>query len=108
LNFRGPVNADHVRVPDYPKPRTAMTLCAWVWADARPTWATILKNWPAPATAQFHLGLENTSGDLSNYLIQQGGTQLGPVQEGAALPLGSWQHVALVCDGSTMRLYRNG
>ncbi len=108
LNFRGPANADHVRVPNYPKPRTNMTLSAWVWADARPQWATIVKNWQTPGTAQFHFGLQDTGGDLSNYLIQQGGTQLGPVQEGVALPLGAWQHVALVCDGGTMRLYHNG
>jgi hypothetical protein len=32
------------------------------------------------------------------------------VREGTAtpLPLSSWQHVALVCDGQNMRLYRNG
>src|SRR5262245_8370112 len=38
LNFRGPANGDHVRVPNYPKPRGHMTISAWVWADARPTW----------------------------------------------------------------------
>src|SRR3954447_14138458 len=45
LNFRGPANADYVRVTNYPKPTTGMTASAWVWADARPTWASILKNW---------------------------------------------------------------
>jgi hypothetical protein len=108
LNFRGPADRDFVFVPNYPKPGTQMTLCAWVWADARPQWASIAKNWPTETTAQFHFGLQDTSGDLSNYLIQQGGARLGPVQEGTPLPLGSWQHVALVCDGGMMRLYRNG
>ena len=108
LQLRGPSYGDHVRVPNYPKPGTNLTLCAWVWADARPQWASIAKNWPTEGVAQFHLGLQDTAGDLSNYLIQQGGTRVGPVEEGTALPLGSWQHVALVCDGSMMRLYRNG
>jgi hypothetical protein len=109
LNFRGPVNGDYVVVPNYPKPNATLTVCAWVWADSRTTWATIVKNWPSLA-AQFHFGLNYTQGDLSNYLIPQGGGQLGPVREGAGspLPLGSWQHVALVCDGRTMQLYRNG
>ncbi|MBI5385210.1 MAG: lamin tail domain-containing protein [Verrucomicrobia bacterium] len=108
LNFRGPASGDHVRVPNCPKPSSALTIAAWVWAEARPPWATIVKNWPTEAAAQFHFGLQDTAGDLSNYLIQQGGVRIGPVQEGTALPLASWQHVALVCDGSMMRLYRNG
>ena len=109
LGFRGAGPNDYVNVPNYPKPGSTMTISAWVWADSRPTWATIIKNWPG-SQQQFHFGLENTSGDLSNYLIQQGGGQLGPVREGAGspIPLGSWQHVALVCDGRNMRLYRNG
>jgi hypothetical protein len=47
---------------------------------------------------------------LSNYLIQQDGGFVGPVREGlgSPFPLNSWQHVALVCDGQFMRLYRNG
>src|SRR5258705_4517921 len=44
LNFRGPGNGDYVRVPNYPKATTSMTVSAWVWADARPTWASIVKN----------------------------------------------------------------
>ena len=109
LNFRGPANGDYVVVPNYPKPAATMTITAWVWANARPQWATIAKNWPSTAS-QFHFGLNDTQGDLSNYLIQQGGSQLGPVREGAGapLPLSSWQHVALVCDGSKMQIYRNG
>jgi hypothetical protein len=110
LNFRGPAAGDYVVVPDYPKPGSTLTISAWVWAESLPTWATILKNWQTEPTAQFHFGLNDAQGDLSNYLIQQGGTFVGPVREGAnaPLPLASWQHVALVCDGSAMRLYRNG
>jgi large repetitive protein len=109
LNFRGPANADYAVVPNYPKPTATLTITAWVWANARSQWATVVKNWPSTAS-QFHFGLNDTQGDLSNYLIQQNGTQLGPVREGAGtpLPLNSWQHVALVCDGSKMQIYRNG
>lgn len=109
LSFRGPAGADYVLVPNYPKPTATLTLCAWVWANARTTWATIAKNWPSTAS-QFHFGLNDVQGDLSNYLMPQGAGQVGPVREGASspLPLGSWQHVALVCDGRAMQLYRNG
>ena len=27
---------------------------------------------------------------------------------GTPIPLNTWEHVALVCDGQNMRLYRNG
>ncbi len=109
LRFWGAGSNTHVFVTNYSKPSVTMTIAAWVWADSRPTWATIIKNWPASAQ-QFHFGLDNATGDLSNYLIQQGGAQVGPVREGTStpLPLNSWQHVALVCDGANMRLYRNG
>src|SRR5688572_20196695 len=71
LNFRGPANGDYVRVPNYPKPTTGMTVSAWVWADARPTWATIVKNWGSSAAGQFHFGLQDTAGDLSNFIKTQ-------------------------------------
>src|ERR1044071_1533636 len=67
LNFRGPASGDYVRVPNYPKPTTAMTVSAWVWADGRPTWASIVKNWGGALAGQFHFGLQDTGGDLSNF-----------------------------------------
>jgi hypothetical protein len=86
-----------------------MSASAWVWADARPTWATIVKNWGGGTGGQFHFGLENTFGDLSNY-IQAQGSGAPTTREGAATPLptNSWQHVAFSADGTTMRIYRNG
>ena len=107
LSFRGSGYSDYIFVTNYPKPCSSMTISAWVWADARPTWATIIKNWPS-ANGQFHFGLQDTAGDLSNFLYEQGGVAIGPVRENSVFPLGSWQHVATVCDGQTMRLYRNG
>lgn len=110
LRFGGPASLQYVTVPDYPKPSSTLTITAWVLAEARPTWATLVKNWQTVPGGQFHFGLDNTAGDLSNYLQPANGTQVGPVREGAGapLPLGTWQHVALVCDGQNMRLYRNG
>src|SRR5687767_8691238 len=107
LNFRGPANGDYVRVPNYPKPTTGITVSAWVWADARPTWATIMKNWGSSAAGQFHFGLQDTAGDLSNFIKTQAGATPN-ARENSALPLASWQHVAFTADGAMMRLYRNG
>ena len=110
LNFRGPAGLDWVLVSDYPKPTDKMTVALWVWANSRPTWASFVKNWGSSSSGQFHFGLNAGDGDISNYLVQQGGTTAGPAREGASnpFPLGSWQHVAFVCDGTRMRLYRNG
>jgi CotH kinase protein/Concanavalin A-like lectin/glucanases superfamily/Lamin Tail Domain/Immunoglobulin domain len=106
LTFGGPVSGQYVRVPDYPKPTTAMTVSAWVWAEARPTWATIIKNWGGSRAGQFHFGLQNTTGNLSDYLSVSGGTP--NISENLPIPLSAWQHVAFTCDGATLRLYRNG
>jgi hypothetical protein len=111
LRFGGAASSNYVVVANYPKPSATMTVSAWVWADARPSFATILKNWAdASGQQQFHFGIEAAVGDLSHYIKQQGGLQVGPVREGASTPLptNSWQHVAVTCDGQVMRIYRNG
>jgi hypothetical protein len=117
LHFRGPGTGlnDYVQVlANNIQPPTTMTIAAWVWVDSISTWASILKNWPnGTGNAQVHFGMNSTNGDLSNYLWVPGGTngaQVGPVREGLGnlLPLGQWVHVALVCNGYTMQLYRNG
>lgn len=104
LNFRGPTFGDYVRVPNYPKPTTGMTVSAWVWADARPVWASIAKTWGGGQL--FHFGLEGSGGQLGNYLQTPAGQP--NTRETVPLPLGSWQHVAFTADGSQLRIYRNG
>src|SRR6185436_18851126 len=92
LQFGGPTNGSHyVRVPTYPKPTTVMSAAAWVWADARPTWATIVKNWGGGTAGQFHFGLQDTGGDLSNFIQTQGATPNTREGAGTPLPLNSWQ-----------------
>ncbi len=105
LTFRGPGLNDYVRVPNYPKSTAAMSASAWVWADARPVWASIVKNWSS-AGGQFHFGLQDSGGDLNNFLWTSGGQP--NTRENLPIPLGSWQHVAFTADGATLRIYRNG
>ena len=106
LNFRGGPSNDYVFVTNYPKSTTVLTVSAWVWAESRPAWATIAKNWPGANPSHFHFGLQDTAGDLSNY-IRQNNTDFA-LREGSLFPLGIWQHVAFVLDANTERLYRNG
>jgi hypothetical protein len=56
---------------------------------------------------QFHFGLQENSGDLSDYLTTGPGGVLS-TREITVLPVASWQHVAFVADGLQLRLYRNG
>jgi hypothetical protein len=107
LRFRGPEVGEYVRVPNYPKPSAAMTVCAWAWADARPTWASIAKNWGSSETGQFHFGLTGSDGDLSCYITTTGGRVVN-ARESRGFPLGSWEHVAFTADGTSLVLYRNG
>lgn len=106
LNFRGAPLNDFVIVTNYPKSTTTLTVAAWVWAESRPIWASIAKNWPGGNAGHFHLGLQDTAGDLSNF-IRQNNADFG-LREGPPLPLARWQHVAFVLDANTEYLYRNG
>jgi hypothetical protein len=106
LRFRGSPLTDYVFVTNYPKSTTTLTVSAWVWADARPVWASVAKNWPGGNASHFHLGLTDTAGDLSNY-IRQNNADYG-LRENVLFPIGSWQHVAFTLDATTERLYRNG
>jgi hypothetical protein len=119
LYFRGPESddrlGDRVIVPDYPKAAgDRLTVAAWVIAVGRPEWAMIASNWGIPDrehenTGQFQLCLYRDDGDLAACVTQRDGQRV-EVREGrdSPLPLRVWQHVALVADGTALRLYRNG
>lgn len=82
---------------------TAMSFSGWVWANARPAWGSIVKNWGGTISGQFHFGLNAADGRLSNYLTN--GTN---VIDPTVFPTGSWQQIAFTYDGATHRVYRNG
>lgn len=100
-------NQNYVMVPDYQKPASTMAVSVWVWAESRPIWASILKNWGDPQVGQFHFGLNAGSGELSNYLTDGSGATVS-ASDTTPFPLKSWQHVVFVADGARMRIYRNG
>lgn len=92
--------------PRYPLATDRLTVCAWVRASSRPRWASIAKHW-TKNTGQFQFGLHGDEGDLEIQVLNQEGEKIG-VREHIPFPLGAFQFVAFVVDGSTLRLYRNG
>lgn len=98
---------DYILIQNYIKPETFATYSAWVKADSLTTWGTILKNWGEWNKGQIQLGLENNTGCLSVHITQKNGEEVS-CSEMSPFPTGTWQHVAVVADGSKIRLYRNG
>jgi hypothetical protein len=107
LSFGDPTNQSYVIASDYTKPTNTMAVSAWVWAETRPNWASIAKNWGSGQGGQFHFGLNANGGQLSDYTTDSDGNAVSAIDT-VPLPLGSWQHVAFVADGAHVVLYRNG
>mgnify|MGYP001019268294 CR=1 FL=1 len=105
IRFRGTGQRAAIRVPDYTKPTAAFSASAWVWADARTAYASILKNGNTN-NGQFHFGLRDTVGDLE--VIINTGSGRFTVREGSPLSTSQWHHVAFVADGTALKLFRDG
>jgi len=77
---------------------SAFSFSAWVKFNSLTTWGTIVKNWgQLPGT--FHLGLDNRSPNISNYMGLSSGT---PSVISGALNTNTWYHVGVAF------LYING
>jgi hypothetical protein len=119
LRLRGPQLCDYAMVSDYPKSDTGrLTVSAWVLAMGRGTPSIIASNWIVFSKRDsYHEGQfvlyssYHTSGNLAGRISDRDGREV-ILQTGktwdSAFPLGVWQHVAQVFDGSEMSLYRNG
>ena len=108
LRLEGPEFQAYAVVDDYPKATDdKLSVAAWVFANSRPRWASIAKNWSLNEIGQFHLGLNYDTGKLEIQLREQNGDTVF-AEDPEVLPTGSWQHVAFVVDGEFVRLYRNG
>jgi hypothetical protein len=113
----GPSQQTFAVAADYPKAEgDELTVVCWVYAESRPFWASISKNWGNPVTrGQFHFGLLGFTGELAAHIFdpdnpcdEEGYIRDVCAQDSVPLPLHEWHHVAMVADGSTLRLYRNG
>ena len=108
MQLSGSNHKAYVYVKDYPKSTSnQLTVAGWVYAETRPIWATIVKNWGAAKYGQFHFGL-NPKGFLDVEIQDEKGERFHITEESNKFPLRQWQHVAFVHDGSTVKLYRNG
>lgn len=99
-------------IPGFPKCTSgALSVCAWIYANRRPRWASIVKNWAKDGKTnhggQFHFGLHRDDGDLEAHVHDAQGQEV-LVRENQPLPLDQWHFVAFTFDGSMLRLYRNG
>ncbi|MFO1500599.1 MAG: LamG-like jellyroll fold domain-containing protein [Verrucomicrobiota bacterium] len=107
LSFGGADAMQYLLVPDYPKPASTLTVSAWVWAETIGAWTSFVKNWGSSDAGQFHFGLAG-DGVHENIYIKQVDGKTPNTSDRQPFPTNSWQHVAFVCDGSNVRLYRNG
>jgi hypothetical protein len=109
LQLGGPAQETYAYASHYPQTSTnRLSVIAWVYARSRPRWASIAKNWAgAEDRGQFHFGLLDDFGALEGHVADASGREI-MVQDSQPLPLHQWHHVALVADGSLLRLYRNG
>jgi hypothetical protein len=108
LRLRGPSFGDYATLPFVPRRfGNTLSVAAWVFAESRPRWASIVKRWGMPGDRCFHFGLSGDDGDLEVHISGPDGAE--PLaREGRPLPTGRWHHVAFVADGKALRLYRNG
>jgi hypothetical protein len=114
LDFGGLPVQQYVRVPDFTKPTTSLTVSSWVWADSLTQWGTITANWNGLYGA-LEYGLFGSNPQLSLYFAEPNpqGINVANGSESAALPsfsVGQWHYVAVVVNGSThsVTFWRDG
>ncbi|MCM8539827.1 MAG: FecR domain-containing protein [Lentisphaeraceae bacterium] len=108
IRLSGSNHKAYVYVEDYPKTTSnKLTVVGWVYAETRPIWATIVKNWGTKKFGQFHFGL-NPKGFLDVEIQDGNGERFHTTESSNRFPLRQWQHVAFVHDGTSVKLYRNG
>jgi len=102
---------DYVYAPlAIPVGTVAYTIEARVKFLSRSQWSTIVKNWGSAQSGSFHFGLDDNSGQLSNYI---GTNPASAVVDPNQIPLNQWLTLSVSYDGSAgasnlQRLYVNG
>lgn len=91
---------------NYSLPNDTVTWSTWVYANGSPAGRSILQNQGGSTTGQLGLTV-NASGQLAFQVTQANGTSV-TASDTTSFPTGSWQHVAVVADGTNVKLYRNG
>ena len=109
VRFDGPSKGAYLRVADFPKPESGqLSLSCWIKAESLPRRGVIASNAPLRKKGIFETGLLRDSGKLFVGVKPDAGDDLVEVRDSHPLPLHSWQHLAFVADGETLRLFLNG
>ncbi len=97
---------DHVSLPaGIMSPISNCTVACWVKLSSNATWSRIFDFGTGTATNMF-LTPQGGAGKI-RYAIRYNGSAEQQIDGTAALPTGSWQHVALTWSANTGRLYVN-
>ena len=100
-------NDDYVSLPaGIMSPISDCTIACWVKLSSNATWSRIFDFGTGTATNMF-LTPQGGAGKI-RYAIRYSGSAEQQIDGTAALPTGSWRHVALTWTANTGRLYVNG
>ncbi|HEY3860646.1 MAG TPA: LamG-like jellyroll fold domain-containing protein [Verrucomicrobiae bacterium] len=107
LSFDG--GSQFLWVNNYVEPtNNTMSLSAWVYASSQNSFGSIADTYGQDPIGQFRFGLTTlATHELTGGIISQGDL-FTSTADVVPFPSNSWQHVAMVADGSSIRLYRNG
>lgn len=106
--FGGPGTKWGYIIPNFPKIESgSFTVMAWIYAESRPQWASIAKNW-FMEKGQFHFGLRELTGKLEGHIYDEANEEEIFVTDTEVLPLNRWHHVVMSAGEGKMSLYRNG
>ncbi len=107
LSFNG--TNSYAFATNYTKPTTTATYSAWVYATSTSNnFATIIGNWGDTICGQIHLDLAGTPKHLNVDITDNSNGANVNCSDFTPFSTNQWVHVAVVADGSYIRLYKNG
>ncbi|HEY9175703.1 MAG TPA: family 43 glycosylhydrolase [Verrucomicrobiae bacterium] len=86
----------------------ALTLAAWIRADAFADWAGIITKGTNTSPYALQVWGDGSLRFSANWGAPPGGVGSGSWNSVAKLPLGEWAHAAVTYDGAAVRFYLNG
>ena len=119
LRLRGPMVGDYAIVPDCPKAmKDRLTVSVWAYLMNRPIGRALIATHRGvhaisddAAQLQFTLSIDVDAESrecLEAAVTPHDGQKIAIAAEENEFPIGAWQHIAMVADGTVLHLYRNG
>ena len=88
--------------------QTALTLAAWIRADAFVDWAAVIAKGTNTEPYAMQIWHDGSLRFTANWGSPGGGTGGGSWNSNFKMATNTWYHVAITCDGATVRFYLNG